>query len=91
MDPQRVGEERVALQDPAEEFELEIELALFAEPSSRGLGSRALGGRVAWSILGCGHRDDAPFPAKDPRSRHDAPSHIARDAHGRTDGCRNDH
>ena len=56
MDAQGVGEERVAFEDPAEEFELEVELALLAEPSRGGFGRLALGGGFARSIVGCGHR-----------------------------------
>ncbi len=62
MNPERIGKEGIAIQDAAEEFQFEVELALFSETSRCRFGGRALGGGVAGSILVCGHRRDAPFP-----------------------------
>ena len=62
VDPEGVGVERVAFEDPAEEVELELELALLAEPPRRGLRDRALGrGRPV--DRGLRTFGDAPFPA----------------------------
>lgn len=63
VNPQGIGVKRVALQDSAEKLKLEIKLALLTEPSCRRFRSLPFRGRLAWSIVGCGHRGDAPFPA----------------------------
>ena len=60
MDPQGVDEERIALQNPTQKIDLEVDLALLAQAPRRGLGRRAFRGRIARTIQGCGHRSVLP-------------------------------
>lgn len=42
VDTESVGEKRVAFENPAEEFEFEVELTLLAKPTRGGFGDRAI-------------------------------------------------